>query len=87
MEISKHIINEEPFTAGSVRVIVAAEVKISWSVQKTGIYIFFSKKPVFVLMESPGHIDIIKINGESLTLAEAEAMLPGISGLLNNKKQ
>jgi len=38
-------------------------------------------------MESPGHIDIIKINGESLTLAEAEAMLPGLSGLLNNKKQ
>jgi len=87
MEIIRSIQREKTVVDGRLQIITAVEALAFWYTGKPGMYIGYSKKPVFVIIKSADEIRVLTVDGKPLTIAEAEKMLPGIIEELKGNTQ
>jgi predicted ribosome-associated RNA-binding protein Tma20 len=78
MEITRSIQRETAVVVVGLQIITVVETITSWYSGKQGLYVGYSKKPLFVIIKSEDKITVLAVDGKPLTIDEAEKKIPGI---------
>jgi len=83
MEIKRRFIIGNSLKAAGYEIVPVAELYTSWSIGRGGVYTFFEKRPVLVLLKQPAvETTVHDIDGKVLTIKQAIEMVPELKEIL-----
>jgi hypothetical protein len=83
MEVNRSLVIEDVLHAAGYEIRAVAQVYTSWTIGRGGLYAFFDKRPLMVVVKSPaGKSSVFDIEGTEITAPQALDMVPALKDVL-----